>query len=57
MYDMFEKLGGNSKMQEIKTENEAGLKVYINGVPKIKDIPPEITERLISFLGQEILRK
>ena len=44
-------------MQEIKTENEAGLKVYINGVPKIKDIPPEITERLISFLGQEIFRK
>ena len=43
-------------MQEIKTENEAGLKVYINGVPNIKNIPLEITECLISFLEQEIFR-
>ena len=41
-------------MQEIKIENKAGLKVYINGIPDIKNIPQEITECLISFLENEI---
>ena len=44
-------------MQEIKIANKAGLKVYINGVANIKNIPPEITECLISFLEQEIFGK
>lgn len=44
-------------MQEIRIENKAGLKVYINGVPNIKSIPSEITECLISFLEQEIFGK
>ena len=35
-------------------KNKAGLKVYINGVPDIKNIPSEIIECLISFLEQEI---
>ena len=28
-------------MIEIEMENELGLKVYINGIPDIKEMPPE----------------
>lgn len=41
-------------MIEIKTENELGLKVYINGVPDIKEIPPDKLESLLAVLEMEI---
>ena len=31
-------------MIEIEMENELGFKVFINGVPNIKEIPPDILD-------------
>lgn len=41
-------------MIEIKTENELGLKVYINGVPDIKEIPSDKLESLLAVLEMQI---
>ena len=41
-------------MIEIEMENELGLKVFINGVPDIKEIPPEQLESLLEVLEMEI---
>ena len=41
-------------MIEIKTENELGLKVYINAVPDIKEIPLDKLESLLAVLEMEI---
>ena len=41
-------------MIEIKTENELGLKVYINGIPDIKEIPPDKLESLLAVLEMQI---
>lgn len=43
-------------MIEIKTENELGLKVYINGIPDIKEIPPDKLESLLAVLEMEICK-
>ncbi len=41
-------------MIEIESDNKLGLKVFINGIPKLKDIPPEKAESLFSVLELEI---
>ena len=41
-------------MIKIETENELGLEVYVNGVPDIKEIPPEKLESLLAVLEMEI---
>ena len=41
-------------MIKIETENELGLEVYINGVPDIKEIPPERLESFLAVLEMEI---
>lgn len=41
-------------MIEIKTENELGLDVYINGIPDLKEMPPEKLESFIAVLEMQI---
>lgn len=41
-------------MREIEVENELGLKVFINGVPDLRQIPKDIAESIISALELRI---
>ena len=41
-------------MIKIEMENELGLDIYINGVPDIKEIPPDKLESLVAVLEMEI---
>ena len=41
-------------MIKIEMENELGLEVYINGVPDIKEIPPENFESFLAVLEMQI---
>ena len=41
-------------MIEIEMENELGLKISINGIPDIKEIPPDKLESLLAVLEMEI---
>ena len=41
-------------MIEIDVENELNLKVFINGIPNIDNIPPEKRESIIHVLELEI---
>ena len=41
-------------MIEIEMENELGIEVYINGVPDLKEIPPDKLESLLAVLEMEI---
>ena len=41
-------------MIEIEMENELGLKIFINGVPDIKEIPPDKLESLLAVLEMQI---
>ena len=41
-------------MIEIEMENKLGLKIHINGVPDIKEIPLEKLESFIAVLEIEI---
>lgn len=41
-------------MIEIEMENKLGLKIFINGVPDIKEIPPDKLESLLAVLEMEI---
>lgn len=41
-------------MIEIEMENELGLKIYINGVPDINEMPPEKLESLLAVLEMQI---
>lgn len=41
-------------MIEIEMENKLGLKIFINGVPDIKEIPPNKRESLLAVLEMEI---
>lgn len=41
-------------MIKIEMENELGLKIYINGVPDIKEIPPEKLESFLAVLEMKI---
>ena len=42
-------------MIEIGIKNNANLKVYINDIPNLKNIPKDVTECLVEFLVDEIL--
>ena len=41
-------------MIEIEMENELGLKIFINSVPDIKEIPPDKLESLLAVLEMQI---
>ena len=41
-------------MIKIEMENELGLKVYINGVPDVKEMPAEKLESFIAVLEMQI---
>ena len=41
-------------MIEIEMENELGLKIFINGVPDIKEISPDKLESLLTVLEMQI---
>ena len=41
-------------MIKIEMKNEFGLEIYINGVPDIKEIPPDKLERLLAVLEMQI---
>ena len=41
-------------MIKIEMKNELGLEIYINGVPDIKEIPPEKLESLVAVLEMQI---
>lgn len=41
-------------MIKIEMENELGVKIYINGVPDIKEIPPEKLESILAVLELQI---
>lgn len=41
-------------MQEIEVENEMRLKVFINGVPDLRQIPKDIAESIIAALELRI---
>ena len=41
-------------MIKIEKKNELGLKIYINEVPDIKEIPPDKLESLLTVLEVEI---
>ena len=41
-------------MIKIEMENELGLKIYINGIPDIKEIPPDKLESLLAVLELKI---
>lgn len=43
-------------MIEIEMENELGLKIYINGIPDIKEIPPEKLESILAVLEMQITK-
>ena len=45
---------GGFYMIKIEMENELGLEVYINGIPDIKEIPPEKLESLVAVLEMQI---
>ena len=45
---------GGFYMIEIEMENELGLKIFINGVPDIKEIPPDKLESLLAVLEMQI---
>lgn len=42
-------------MVEIDIKNDAKLKIFINGIPNLKNIPNDVMECLIDFLIDEIL--
>ena len=41
-------------MIKIEMENDLGLEIYINGVPDIKEIPPDKLESLVAVLEMQI---
>lgn len=41
-------------MEEVKTENELGLKVFINGVPDVTLMPEDLFESFIAALELQI---
>ena len=41
-------------MIKIEMENELGLEVYINGIPDIKEMPPEKLESFLAVLEMQI---
>jgi hypothetical protein len=41
-------------MIKIETGNKLGLEVYVNGVPDIKEIPPDKLESLLAVLEMQI---
>ena len=41
-------------MIKIEMENELGLEVFINGVPDLKEIPPNKLESLLAVLEIQI---
>ena len=41
-------------MIKIEMENELGLEIYINGIPDIKEIPPDKLESLLAVLEMQI---
>lgn len=41
-------------MIKIEMENELGLEIYINGVPDVKEIPPEKLESFLVVLEMQI---
>ena len=41
-------------MIKIEMENELGLEVFINGVPDLKEIPPDKLESLLAVLEMQI---
>lgn len=42
-------------MEEITVkDNQSGLRVFINGVPDLKQIPKEISESILAVLESEI---
>ena len=41
-------------MIKIEMENELGLEVYINGIPDLKEMPPEKLESFIAVLEMQI---
>ena len=41
-------------MIEIEMKNELGLKIFINGVPDIKEIPSDKLESLLAVLEMQI---
>ncbi len=43
-------------MYEVPVENKLGLKVFINGIPKIANMPPERFESFISVLESDIAK-
>ncbi len=43
-------------MYEVKVENEMGLKMFINGIPKIENIPPEKFQSIMSVLEADIVK-
>ncbi len=43
-------------MIEIEVENKLGLRVFVNGTPKLDNIPPEKVESILSVLEMEIAK-
>lgn len=41
-------------MQKIEIENELGLDVYINGIPKLENIPQDKLDEIISVLCSQL---
>ena len=41
-------------MIKIEMENELGLEVYVNGVPDIKEIPPDKLDSFLAVLEMKI---
>ena len=41
-------------MIKIEMENELGLEIYINGIPDLKEMPPEKLESLLAVLEMQI---
>ena len=41
-------------MIKIEMENELGLEVFINGVPNLKEIPPDKLESLLAVSEMQI---
>ena len=43
-------------MVEIDIKNDAKLKIFINDIPSLKNIPNDIMECLLNFLSDEIYK-
>ncbi len=43
-------------MIEIEVENKLGLRVFVNGIPKLENIPPEKWHSIMSVLEMEIAK-